>query len=105
MAFEIVRAYTTTLSQLLTLSDVAIAEAAIRREGDDLPIPSFVPPGTSVLTACHFSERIIADVSDFTGEMIAVDVGNEAANSLRAMLESMRWRLEEVIAATWARGM
>lgn len=101
---EIVKAYNTLLSQFFTLSDVAVAESAIHREGEDPPVPSFVPPGTTVITACYFAEKIVEDVTDCAGELMAVDVGSEAVTGLRSMLDSLRWRFEEVIAATWARG-
>lgn len=104
MALEIVKLYTTTLSQFFTLSDVAIAESASRKEGEELPIPAFVPLGTTVLTACFFAERLADEVVECSAELMGVDVGSEAANSLRGMLESLRWRMEEVIGVTWSRG-
>ena len=104
MALEIIRLYTTTLSQIFTLSDVAIAEATIREDGEDPPIPPFVPAGTTVMTACFFSEKLVEEVAECAGELMTVDVGGEAGQGLRSMLDSLRWRFEEVIAATWARG-
>ncbi|WVF68144.1 hypothetical protein IAT40_002907 [Kwoniella sp. CBS 6097] len=101
MALEIIRLYNTTLSQFFTLSDVALAET--RKEDQDPPIPHFVPVGTSTITACFFAERLIDDVSDCAGELSSVDVGSEAGSGLKTMLDSLRWRLIEVIAATWSR--
>ena len=104
MALEIIKLYTSTLSQFFTLSDVSVAESAIKKDGMDPPIPPFVPAGTTVLAACYFSERLVEEVAECAGELMAVDVGNEAGQVLRSMLDSLRWRFEEVIAATWARG-
>lgn len=101
---EIIKLYTSSLSQFFTLSDVAIAEAAIRKEGDDLPIPPFVPPSSTVVASCHFAERLVEEVADCISDLNAVDIGSEAGVNLRNMMDSVRWRLEEVIAATWARG-
>ncbi|WVR08462.1 hypothetical protein IAU60_005517 [Kwoniella sp. DSM 27419] len=103
MATEVIKLYTATLSQFFTLSDVAVAELATRKEDEDLPIPPFVPAGTSSITASYFVERILEDVLDCVGELMSVDVGNDAGSGLRAMLDSLRWRFEEVIASTWAR--
>ena len=96
--------YTTTLSQFFTLSDLAIAESTPRKEGEELPIPPFTPEGTTVICACHYAEKIIEEVDDFAADVMSVDIGSEAIASLRGMLDSLRWRLEEVIASTWARG-
>lgn len=104
MAIEIIKLYTTTLSQFFTLSDVSVAEAATKKDGMNPPIPPFVPAGTTVIAACFFSERLVDEVAECAGELSAVDVGNEAGQVLRSMLESLRWRFEEVIAATWVRG-
>jgi exocyst complex component 2 len=76
----------------------------VRREGQDLPIPPFVPPGTTVLTACHFAERLVEDLMDTAGDLMVVDVGSEAVSGLKNTLDSLRWRLEEVIASLWTRG-
>ncbi|KAK1922962.1 exocyst complex component Sec5-domain-containing protein [Papiliotrema laurentii] len=103
MVLEITRMYTTTLSQFFTLSDLAIAESTPRKEGEELPIPPFTPEGTTVICACHYAEKIIEEVDDFAADVMSVDIGSEAIASLRGMLDSLRWRLEEVIASTWAR--
>lgn len=103
MALEIIRVYTNSLSEFFTLSDLTLADRA-RKEGEELPIPPFVPEGSTVLTACFFAERIVEDVSDCVGEMSAVEVGGEAGQNLNGMLDNLRWRLEEAIASTWARG-
>lgn len=104
MALEIIKAYTSTLSQFFTLSDVAIAESSIKRDGEDPPIPPFVPIGTTVIASCYYGEKVVEEVNECAGDLMAVDVSSEAASSLKGLLDSLRWRFEEVIAATWARG-
>jgi exocyst complex component 2 len=105
MTLDIVKLYNSTLSQFFTLSDVAISEVSYKKEGDDIPLPSFVPHGTSVITACYFGERLVEDVAECANELGAVDVGNEATSGLRGMMSSLRWRFEEAITATWSRGV
>jgi exocyst complex component 2 len=105
MAMEILKLYTSSLSQFFMLSDVAVADSASRREDEEPPIPSFVPEGTSVLAACFFGERLVDEVAECVAELNAVDVGSDAGNGLRAMTDSLRWRIEEAIAATWTRGI
>lgn len=100
---EIVRLYISTLSSFFTLSDAGLAEVP-RKEGEDIRIPPFVPAGTTVLTACFFTERLVEEVSDCVGELSLVDIGSDALNGLRQLVENVRWRMEEVICSTWAKG-
>lgn len=99
MASDILKMYLSTLSQFFTLSDIAL----VARSKPTTTVPGFVPAGTTVLAACYYSERILYDVGDCVLELTAIDVGKEASQGAKAMLDSLRWRLEEVIATTWAR--
>ncbi|RXK41720.1 hypothetical protein M231_00955 [Tremella mesenterica] len=103
MASEIIKLYTSLLSQFFTLSDVAVAESNRKKSDINPLIPSFVPLSTSVITACFFGEKLVEEVAECTGELAAVDVGSESSNALRGMLDSLRWRMLEVISSTWTR--
>jgi exocyst complex component 2 len=105
MALEVVKLYISLLSTFFTLSDVSVSQTACRQAEDSIPVPPFVPPGTTVLAACYFAERLVEDVNEGISELMGVDIGSEAGNGLKNMLESLRWRMQEVIAATWARGL
>lgn len=104
MALEIIKLYVSSLSQFFTLSDVGVSESS-KRTTDEIELPPFVPAGTTVITAAFFAERLIEEVSDCVGELLAVEVAAEAGHSLRNMTDSLRWRFEEVMAATWANGV
>ena len=104
MGVEIIKLYVSLLSQFFTLSDVAIAESAIRKDGAAPPIPPFVPEGTNALVACHFGEKLVEEIVETVSDLMHVELGNEAGASLKGMVESLRWRMMEVIAAAWARG-
>jgi exocyst complex component 2 len=99
MASDIIKTYLSTLSQFFTLSDIAL----VARSKPTTTIPGFVPAGTTVLAACHYAEKILDDVADCVLELTAIDVGKEASQGAKGMLDSLRWRLEEVISTTWAR--
>lgn len=109
MASDIVKLYIATLSQYFTLSDMTLVNSnAMGRDPNskaaaDTKVPSFVPAGTTVLAAGYFAERILDEVSECANELFAIDVGKEASQGARAMLESLRWRMLEVVASTWAR--
>lgn len=99
MASDIIKTYLSTLAQFFRLSDISV----VAKSKPSSTIPNFVPAGTTVLAACYYAEKIVDDVSECVLELMAIDVGKEASQGAKGMLESLRWRLEEVISATWAR--
>jgi exocyst complex component 2 len=101
MALEVIKLYISLLSTFFTLSDPSIPSKA--KSGEE-SVPGFVPPGTTVLAACHFAEKLVDDVNEGIGELMNVDIGSEAGNGLKNMLDSLKWRMQEVISALWARG-
>ncbi|ORX41152.1 exocyst complex component Sec5-domain-containing protein [Kockovaella imperatae] len=103
MCLDITKLYVSLLSQFFTLSDISVAESSIRKDTDDPAIPDFVPVGSTVLTACQYAEKLVEEAGDHVGELIGLDIHPEAGQSLKNMLESLRWRMEEVVAATWTR--
>lgn len=104
MALDIIKTYNGILSQYFTLSDFALAETPTKKDAEEMPIPPFVPAGTTVLAACFYAEKIVEEVSECAVDLGAVDISNEAGAAMKGLLDSLRWRFEEVIAATWARG-
>jgi exocyst complex component 2 len=103
MALEVIETYISLLSTFFTLTDVSLSESTSRHE-NEATVPPFVPPGTTVLAACHFSEKLVDNVNEGIGELMGVDIGSESGNGLRNLLDSLRWRLQEVIGSLWARG-
>lgn len=104
MASEIIKAYSSSISQFFSLSDVSVASAS-HRDGEPAPLPAFVPVGTTVLTACFFAERLVDEVAECASELSGIDIGSDAVNGLKSMLDSLRWRLVEAISACWIEGM
>ena len=103
MALEIIKLYVSSISQFFTLSDISVAESS-KLTTDEIELPPFVPEGTSSLTACYHGESLVEEVSECVGELLAVEVAGEGGHGLRAMADSLRWRVEEVLAATWSSG-
>ncbi|KAK4688269.1 exocyst complex component 2, partial [Tremellales sp. Uapishka_1] len=105
MTLEIIKLYTSLLSQFFTLSDVALAESSLSaaKKDQDPPTPPFVPAGTTVLTACYYGERLVDEIIECTNELASVEISSEAGSSLKAMVESLRWRFGEVVVSVWIR--
>lgn len=105
MASDIVKQYIVTLSQFFTLSDIAlVATPSSASPNMGTVVPGFVPAGTTVLAAVYFAERMANELSECATELMAIDVGKETTQSTKGMLDSLRWRMLEVVGATWARG-
>ncbi|WVO20401.1 uncharacterized protein IAS62_001697 [Cryptococcus decagattii] len=102
MALEILKLYSSLLSQFFKLSDPSVAESTSRKDGSH-QLPSFVPAGTTVITACYFAEKLVEYVSDCAGELAVHEVVNDSGNSMKGLIESMKWKMEEVIGAAWVR--
>lgn len=107
MAMEVVDLYITHISSFFGLPDSATLDLTAKYSEDPgagQTLPSFVPVGTTVLTACHFAEKLVEEVNESIADLMGVDIGGEAGKALRAMLQSLRTRLLLVISDTWARG-
>ncbi|OXC68440.1 hypothetical protein AYX13_02890 [Cryptococcus neoformans] len=102
MALEIVKLYSSLLSQFFKLSDPAVAESTPRKDSNT-QLPSFVPAGTSAIIACYFAEKLVEDISDCAGELAGHEVVNDSGNGMKGLVESMKWKMREVIGVVWAR--
>ena len=101
MASEIIKLYTSSLSSFFTLSDAALADA---RKDKEPTIPPFVPAGATVFCSAHYAETLLDELAECVAELNVVDIGGEAANGLKGLVENMRWRMLEVVTASWAKG-
>ncbi|WWC72387.1 uncharacterized protein I206_106349 [Kwoniella pini CBS 10737] len=104
MGLEIIKMYIKDLSQFFTLSDISAfsSKSSTESEGEG-NIPPFVPFGTSVITACHFAEKLVEEINECANELLGADIGSEVKSGLATFLDSLRWRFVEVICSTWAR--
>lgn len=101
---EIVQLYITHLSTFFSLSDPSLDVP--QKQGDEArPLPGFIPPGTTVLTACHFGEKLVEEVYEGITDLMGVDIGGESGTGLKGMLQALRNRFQVTISACWARGM
>lgn len=52
----------------------------------------------------HYLMKILGDIQETVNELNAMEISNEAALGLKSLLESARWRFEDVLVAAWLRG-
>lgn len=104
MALDIINLYISILSSYFALSDTAATQATDKTSSDKDKLAPFVPTQTNSLTAGLYSNTILVEIMECVGEINAVDIeGSE--NSLKGLMESARWKFEEVICECWARGL
>lgn len=103
MAMEIVDLYISHLTTFFGLSDASL-DTPNKQNDEARPLPSFVPLGTTVLTACHFGEKLVEEVYEGITDLMGVDVGGESGSGLKSMLQALRTRFQSIISTTWARG-
>lgn len=106
MATEVVNLYISHISSFfdLTESSLDLSKDSTRGQEETLRLPLFVPAGTTVLTACHFGEKLVEEVNEGIADLVGVNIGGESGTSLRDMLQSLRTRLLLVVSTAWARG-
>ena len=104
MANEIAGSYIAALSEFFALSDPAAAVKAPPKDGADILLPSFLPPGTNSLTTCHYMLKILGEITDCVNDITGLDLGSEATAMAKDFMEAVRWKFEETVCVTWLRG-
>lgn len=99
MAVEIVKLYISLLSEFFVLSDMAVM-----RSSENVVTPPLLPGDSNVLTTAHYLMKLIGEIVDTTGEVTNLDIGNEISTGLKNLLESARWKFEDVLIHAWGRG-
>lgn len=52
----------------------------------------------------HYLMKILGDIQETVNELNAMEISNESALGLKSLLESARWRFEDVLVGAWLRG-
>jgi exocyst complex component 2 len=100
MALEISKVYISILSEFFNLSDVAVM---ITSQGPNTP-PPLLPSFSNVLTTGHHLMKILGEMQDTVNEVNAIEIANEDASGLGALMECTRWRFVDVLIMAWLRG-
>lgn len=98
MATDIVKTYISLLSEFFDLSDMAVANKEVSE-------PKFIPSGTNSLTTNYYLLKILQEINECIGDLGASDISSEAGAGLKELIDSVRWKFEDVLAFTWIRGM
>lgn len=104
MAFDIIKLYISILSEFFLLSDKAVASSAA---GSAKP-PPFFPLNSNVLTTAHFLMKVLGEIQESVNEINLMEIntgrGNDVSAILKELIESVRWKFEDVLITAWLRG-
>ena len=66
--------------------------------------PPHLPSHSNSFTTAHFLMKILGEVQDSVNEVKGMEISGEVTSGLKSLLESTRWRFEDVLAHAWLRG-
>lgn len=102
MALDVVNLYITLLSEYFKLSDITVMAA---QSSNNNASSAFLPNNSTSFTTAHFLMKILGEIQDSVNEVNGMDISDEAASGLRNLLESTRWRFEDILTHAWLRGI
>ncbi|KII91212.1 hypothetical protein PLICRDRAFT_173102 [Plicaturopsis crispa FD-325 SS-3] len=100
MALDVVKLYIALLSEFFTLSDMAVMASP---SGSHNTTPPLLPAHSNAMTTSHYLMKILGEVQDSVNEVNGMEISNEAASGLKGLLESARWRFEDILTRAWLR--
>ncbi len=101
MALEIVKLYISLLSEFFMFSDVAVVMSPSLGSSTTPPL---LPRDSNTLTTMHHLTKILGEIQESVNEVQGIEISSEASSSLKNLLESARWRFEDILVNSWLRG-
>lgn len=56
------------------------------------------------MSTAYYLLKMLNDIQETVNELNSMEISNEASASLKNLLESVKWRFEDVLVAAWLRG-
>lgn len=101
MALDIVKLYISLLSEFFTLSDMAVMSPSTFNNGP----PLLFPRNSHSLSTAHYLMKILGEIQETVTEINSMEISNEATQNLKSLLESVKWRFNDVLITSWYRGL
>ena len=99
MVLDIVKLYISLVSEFFNLSDVAIMASATTNS-----FPQHIPTNSTSFSAAHYLQKISGELQDGVNDVCALDVSSEIVSSLRNLMESVKWRFNDILINSWLQG-
>jgi exocyst complex component 2 len=98
MALDIVKLYISLMSEFFTLSDMAVSPSS-----NSTTMGRF-PANSHSLATAHHLMKIMGEIQETVNELNSMEISNEASVNLKSLLESVKWKFDDVLINTWIRG-
>ncbi len=99
MVLDIVKSYILLVSEFFNLSDVTLMASATTSI-----LPQHIPADSTSFAAAHFLQRILGELQDCVNDVCALDVSSDIGSSLRSLMESAKWRFDDILINYWLQG-
>ncbi|KAF7349293.1 Exocyst complex component SEC5 [Mycena sanguinolenta] len=96
MALDIIKLYISLVSQFFKLSDMAVTSPG----GST---PPELPTNSNSLCTAHYLMKILGEIQETVNELNVMEISNETASGLKSLLESAKWRFEDLLITSWLR--
>ena len=96
MALDVVKLYISLISEFFILSDMTASPKS--------KVPPLLPARSHSMSTAYYLLKMLNDIQDTVNELNLMEISNETSASLKNLLESVKWRFEDVLVAAWLRG-
>ena len=100
MALDIIKQYITLLSEFFTFSEAMTSPSL-----GSSPTPPMLPKHSNTLTTMHHLTKILGEIQETVNEVNGMEISSEASSNLKGLLDSARWKFEDILVHAWIRGM
>jgi exocyst complex component 2 len=100
MALDVVKLYISLVSEFFVFSDMAVRSPSLSAD----MMPANMPEGSNSLTTAHYLIKLLGDIQECVNEVNGLEISAETSTSLKGLLESARWRFDDIFMHVWVRG-
>ncbi|KZT28105.1 hypothetical protein NEOLEDRAFT_1233888 [Neolentinus lepideus HHB14362 ss-1] len=100
MALDVIKLYISLLSEFFILSDTAVMRSAGKEAS---ATPRLIPKNSNSLTTSHYLLKALGEIQDTVNELNTMEISGEGSSGLKSLMESTRWRFEDLLIQAWLR--
>jgi exocyst complex component 2 len=98
MALDVVKLYISLISEFFVLSDMAVMASS------NTKVPPLLPANSHSISTAYYLLKMLNDIQETVNELNLMEISTEASAGLKTLLESTKWRFEDVLITAWLRG-
>ncbi|KAF7289907.1 Exocyst complex component SEC5 [Mycena indigotica] len=98
MALDIVKLYISLISQFFQLSDMAVMKSP-----SEMTPSTTIPNNSNSLCTAYYLMKILGEIQETVNELNGMEISNDVSSGLKGLLESAKWRFEDLLITDWLR--